>query len=155
MKKRTGKAFEDFLIGEKCWDSSISWSGSYFIEENKNLFSLPELNRKFSWWLMFIYFWRSVRTFEKQSRLTRIEDYFSPEKKSYFPENIFELIVYFYDFLVCWNKLSNEIIGGVMVKAMDCGIVVSEFVLQSRYYVHIRANTLGKGMNPLILTAMG
>ena len=44
---------------------------------------------------------------------------------------------------------------GVMVKAMDCGIVVSEFVLQSRYYVHFRANTLGKGMNPLILAAMG
>ena len=38
---------------------------------------------------------------------------------------------------------------GVMVKAMDCGIVVSEFVLQSRYYIHFRANTLGKGMNPL------
>ena len=31
---------------------------------------------------------------------------------------------------------------GVMVKAMDCGIVVCEFVLQSRYYVHFRANTL-------------
>ena len=43
----------------------------------------------------------------------------------------------------------------VMVKAMDCGIVVSEFVLQSRYYFHFRANTLGKGMNPLILPAMG
>ena len=36
-----------------------------------------------------------------------------------------------------------------MVKAMDCGIVVSEFVLQSRYYVPFRANTLGKCMNPL------
>ena len=44
---------------------------------------------------------------------------------------------------------------GVMVKAMDCGIVVREFVLQSRYYVHFRANTLGKDMNPLILPAMG
>ena len=44
---------------------------------------------------------------------------------------------------------------GVMVKAMDCGIVVREFVLESRYYVHFRANTLGKGMNPLILPAMG
>ena len=44
----------------------------------------------------------------------------------------------------------------VMVKAMNCGIVVREFVLQSRYYVHFRANTLGKGMNPLILPpAMG
>ena len=40
---------------------------------------------------------------------------------------------------------------GVMVKAMNCGIVVREFLLQSRYYVHFRANTLGKGMNPLIL----
>ena len=38
---------------------------------------------------------------------------------------------------------------GVMVKAMDYALVVSEFVLQSRYYVHFRANTLGKGMNPL------
>ena len=42
-----------------------------------------------------------------------------------------------------------------MVKAMDCGIVVSEFELQSRYFVHFRANTLGKGMNPIILPAMG
>ena len=42
-----------------------------------------------------------------------------------------------------------------MVKAMDCGIVVREFVLQSRYYVHFRANILGKGMNPIILPAMG
>ena len=45
--------------------------------------------------------------------------------------------------------------GGVMVKAMDCSIVVCEFVLQSRYYVHFRENTLGKGMIPLILPAMG
>ena len=32
---------------------------------------------------------------------------------------------------------------GAMVKAMDCGIIVREFVLQSRYYVHFRANILG------------
>ena len=44
---------------------------------------------------------------------------------------------------------------GAMVKAMDCGIVVSKFVLQSHYYVHFRENTLGKGMNPHILQAMG
>ena len=44
---------------------------------------------------------------------------------------------------------------GVRVKAMDSGIVVREFVLQSRYYVHFRANILGKGTNPLILPAMG
>ena len=41
---------------------------------------------------------------------------------------------------------------GVMVKAMNCGIVVREFVLQSRYYVHFRANTLGKGMKGTIIS---
>ena len=44
---------------------------------------------------------------------------------------------------------------GVMVKAMYWEIVVSEFVLQSRYYIHFRANTHGKGMNPLISLTMG
>ena len=44
---------------------------------------------------------------------------------------------------------------GAMVKAMDYGIVVSEFVLHSCYYVHFRANTPEKGMKPLILPAMG
>ena len=32
---------------------------------------------------------------------------------------------------------------GVMVKAMDSGIVVSEFELQLRYYVYFWTNTLG------------
>ena len=44
---------------------------------------------------------------------------------------------------------------GVMVKATDCGIVVSEFEFQSHYYVPFRTNTLGKCMNLLILPAMG
>ena len=44
---------------------------------------------------------------------------------------------------------------GVMVKAMDCGIVVSDFEFQSRYYVYFWTNTLGKRMNPLILPSMG
>ena len=58
----------------------------------------------------------------------------------------------------CYIAILGNIWGcpsGVMVKATDSGIVVSEFVLHSRYYVHFRANTLGKGMNPLILPAMG
>ena len=42
-----------------------------------------------------------------------------------------------------------------MVKAMDYEIVESKFVLQSRYNVHLWANTLGKGVNPPILLAMG
>ena len=37
---------------------------------------------------------------------------------------------------------------GVMVKVMDCGIIVSEFILQSHYYIHFWAITLRKGMNP-------
>ena len=41
--------------------------------------------------------------------------------------------------------------GGVMVKALDCGIVVREFELQSRFYVHFRT----KGMNHLILPFRG
>ena len=44
---------------------------------------------------------------------------------------------------------------GVIVKARDCGIVVREFELQSNYYVHLRINNIGKGMNHLILQAMG
>ena len=40
-------------------------------------------------------------------------------------------------------------------KQNDSGIVVSEFKLQLRYYVPFRANTLRKGMNHLILQAMG
>ena len=59
-------------------------------------------------------------------------------------------IQYLHRPLIEWEGLH-----GVMVKAMDCGIILSEFVLQSRYYVHFRANTLGKGMNPLILSVMG
>ena len=44
---------------------------------------------------------------------------------------------------------------GVMVKALDCGIVVSRFVLQSRYYVCFQTNTLGKGMSLFFLPAIG
>ena len=41
-----------------------------------------------------------------------------------------------------------------MVKAIDFEIVVCKFEIQLRYYVHFQTNTLGKGMNPLILPAM-
>ena len=69
---------------------------------------------------------------------------------------------------ICWFKKMikvsyvildfHEELGcscGAMIKAMDCRIVVSEFILPSCYYVHFRANTLEKRMNPLILPAMG
>ena len=82
--------------------------------------------------------------------------------------NLFSSVLVFYvpfsngGFYVVWFVISVCIPmilwgcpRGVMVKAMDCGIIVSEYVLQSLYHVHFRANTLGKGMNPLILQAMG
>ena len=42
-----------------------------------------------------------------------------------------------------------------MVKTMDSGIVISEFELQSYYYIHFQTNTLGKDTTPLILPATG
>ena len=39
--------------------------------------------------------------------------------------------------------------NGVVASALDCDIVVSDFDLQSRYYVHFQTNTPGKGMNVL------
>ena len=44
---------------------------------------------------------------------------------------------------------------GVMVKALDCEMLLSEFELQLCYYIYFRTNTLEKVMNPLILPAMG
>ena len=49
---------------------------------------------------------------------------------------------------------SGGIPCGIITKVLDCGLKVSEFELQSRYYVHFWANTLGKFMNPFIHSAM-
>ena len=43
----------------------------------------------------------------------------------------------------------------VMVKVMDCRIVISDFEFQSFYYVHFGTKTLGKGLNLIILLAKG
>ena len=70
--------------------------------------------------------------------------------------NATNLIIFnYFSLTICYFSTTRGYPRGVMVKSMDCGIVVSEFELQSRYYVHFRAKTLGKGMNPLILPAMG
>ena len=53
-----------------------------------------------------------------------------------------------------WIRCSGLSPCGVMAKLLDCDIVLSEFDLHSRCYIHFRTNTLGKGMNPLIPTAM-
>ena len=69
------------------------------------------------------------------------------------PVNLNGLVVITFHMFYSANK--SQCGEGVMVKAMDCGIVVSEFEFQSRYYVHFRANTFGKGRNRLIIPAMG
>ena len=49
----------------------------------------------------------------------------------------------------CKNKfLHKGCPRGVMFKALDCGILVREFVLQLRYYAHLRMNPLGKVWTP-------
>ena len=54
-----------------------------------------------------------------------------------------------------WPKSSSGCLRDIIVKALDCGMVVSEFERQSSDYVRFRTNNLGKIMNPLILPAMG
>ena len=51
---------------------------------------------------------------------------------------------------LCANTLgkTSKPSVGVIVKVMDCGIVVREFVLQSRHYIYFRANTRGKTLKP-------
>ena len=44
--------------------------------------------------------------------------------------------------------------NGVVAKVPGCDIVVNEFELQSRYIIHFRTNTIGKGINHLISRAM-
>ena len=39
----------------------------------------------------------------------------------------------------------------VLTNALNCDIVLSDFELQLSYNVHLRTNTLGKGMNTRIL----
>ena len=61
------------------------------------------------------------------------------------------------DIALLANKPAQDetLLHSVMVQAMVCEIVTREFELQSRYNIHFRTNTLGKGMNPLILPDMG
>ena len=60
--------------------------------------------------------------------------------------------------MITWNRIIirkeylkpyNKTVG-LIANVLNCDVVVSEFELQSRYYVHIRINTLGKSINPLI-----
>ena len=41
-----------------------------------------------------------------------------------------------------------------MAKELDCSLNVSDFKLQSRYFLHFRTKTFGKDMNSLIPLVM-
>ena len=43
----------------------------------------------------------------------------------------------------------------VVANMLDSDTVESEFELQLRYYIHFQMNTLGKGFNPRIPSALG
>ena len=53
------------------------------------------------------------------------------------------------------NLNSGISLRGVVANVVDCDILLSEFELESRYYVHIRANNFRKGMNSLTLPCNG
>ena len=44
------------------------------------------------------------------------------------------------------TQTQNGSICGVQAKVQDCGLEVSDFELQSGYYVHFQDDTLAKGM---------
>ena len=47
-----------------------------------------------------------------------------------------------------WGRSSH----GPMANRLECGIVVSNFEVQSPYYVPFGTNTIGERMNPFILS---
>ena len=52
---------------------------------------------------------------------------------------------------VFWfSKQQRERSHGVMVKELECALDLSEFEIQSGFYVHFSTNPIGKCMNPLI-----
>ena len=77
----------------------------------------------------------------------------------YFMKLFFKILVFFAcDFSLgvipgiatIWGRPS-----GTMFKELDFGLEICKFKLQLFYYVHIRTNIFGKGINPLISIGIG
>ena len=49
---------------------------------------------------------------------------------------------------------NGENANGLVANMLDYDIIVSEFELQSRYYIHFETHTLRRGMRPFILPTM-
>ena len=53
--------------------------------------------------------------------------------------------------LICICLIAlREVPMALWLTILDCNIIVSEFEMQSCYYIHFLTNILGKGMRPLI-----
>ena len=59
------------------------------------------------------------------------------------------------DIMSSKNQTQKKKGGVLVIKKLDCRIVLSKLEFPSRFYVDFRTNTVGKGMNLLILPAMG
>ena len=65
-------------------------------------------------------------------------------------------VIYIYIYIYRERERERMCSHDVMFKAMECRIVVSEFVLQSRYYVLFRANILPSyGLNSTTTVLLG
>ena len=56
---------------------------------------------------------------------------------------------------ICYWLLNGQSPHGVVGNVLDCDIVVREFELQSRYYIHNRVYTYGEDMNNFIPPVIG
>ena len=54
-----------------------------------------------------------------------------------------------------YSAASGDWVRSIVANVLEFNIVISEFELQLRYYVHFGTNALGKGMNPLIHSYLG
>ena len=53
------------------------------------------------------------------------------------------------------GRVIAYVLDSVMLRALECGIVVNEFEVELPYYAHFRTNALVTGMNPFYPQAMG
>ena len=56
---------------------------------------------------------------------------------------------------LAWTSVKGGELCDVMVNVLDCDIIVSKFELKYRCCVHLRTNTFGKSINPVITPNMG
>ena len=130
------------------------------IQHYHTLLEIVQLKKRLKISVVFIWITKNWQTLPLAATVKQIYYEFQIQEKFYkpipFKQQIlrsikFALYFSYGRWLIYLVGGLNIVTYGVRVKAIDCGIVVSEFELQSCYNVHFRTNTLGKSMNPLIL----